>query len=402
MNTNNNNKPPKYNGIITGESESKPPTYDGNASKEECIPPMLDSNSTGKESKPNKGGKTFRNTVITVLVIFAITQLILFFFITSKSCTRTHKTSSGVVYSIPQSIDTIKNDTTSLPYRGYAAVIVPEMPISMDFCGEKVDFDRIDMAERLDRELTSTIYNHTQTSLIIKRANRFFPTLIKILSENDVPEDLVYLAVAESSLDVTAVSPAKAAGVWQLMPGTGKEYELEINEYVDERFNIENATVAACNYLKKAYSKYGNWAAACSSYNAGMGRVSSELERQQVDNAFDLRLVSETSRYIFRILAYKIFLSNPKQFGYRIDVNQLYQPIEYDVEEVNTTVDSWITWAKEHEITYAQLREANPWIRSDHLPNDSGKVYKVKVPKQDSLYRSKAGNKVFNHNWVVD
>ncbi len=421
MNSNDKNKPPKYKGNATGEAASQPPKFEGTPTAQAAAeppkfegtptaqpaaePPKLDSNITEAEGKPSKDGKTFRRIVITVLVVFAISQLILFFMMTSKSCTRTHETSSGVVYSIPQSIDTVKKvsaDTASLPYRGYAAVVLPEMPISMMFCGDTIDFDRIDMAERLDRELMTTIYNHTATSLIIKRANRYFPTLIKILSENDVPEDIVYLAVTESSLDATAVSPAKAAGMWQFMPDTGKEYGLEVNDYVDERFDVEKETVAACNYLKKAYAKYGDWASVCSSYNAGMNKISNELQKQQVDNSFDLRLVNETSRYVFRILAYKILLSNPKQFGYRLTATQLYQPIKYDVEEVNTTVDSWITWAREHDITYAQLREANPWIRSDHLPNEDGKVYNVKVPKHDSLYRSKAGNEVFNSKWVVD
>jgi hypothetical protein len=133
-----------------------------------------------------------------------------------------------------------------------------------------------------------------------------------------------------------------------------------------------------------------------------MAGIDSSLVRQKVNNVFDLRLNEETSRYYFRIIAYKIFLSDPKRFGYQIKENQLYQPIEYDIETVDTPVDSWVTWAQEHDITYAQLREANPWIRSTRLPNDSSKVYKVKIPKHDSLYRSTAGNEVFNRNWVVD
>jgi soluble lytic murein transglycosylase-like protein len=217
-----------------------------------------------------------------------------------------------------------------------------------------------------------------------------------------MPEDLIYLAVAESSLDINAVSPAKAAGIWQFMPATGKQYGLEVNDDVDERFDPEKETVAACKYLRGAYSRYGNWATVCASYNAGTGKISSELSSQRVNTSFDLRLVSETSRYVFRIMSYKIFLENPKRFGYRLHSNQLYQHIDYDVIEVDTPVSSWVSWAQDHGITYAQLRDANPWIRSTKLPNASGKVYKVKVPKQASLYRSKAGNKVYNDNWVVD
>ena len=285
---------------------------------------------------------------------------------------------------------------------GYIAVTCPDFPQSINFCGDKVDFDRIDMAERLDRELTGTIYGQTMSSLIIKRANRYFPRLIEILKQNRMPEDLIYLAVAESSLDINALSPAKAAGIWQFMAATGKQYGLEVNDDVDERYDPEKETVAACQYLRNAYSKYGNWATVCASYNAGTARISNELASQQVNTSFDLRLVSETSRYVFRIIALKIFLENPKRFGYRLRSNQLYQPIEYDEVRVNTPVANWTTWAREHGITYAQLRDANPWIRSNKLPNASGKVYRVKVPKRDSLYRSTAGNSVYNSNWVID
>lgn len=285
---------------------------------------------------------------------------------------------------------------------GFMTVSSPDVPESINFCGDHISFDRIDMAERLDRELTTTIYGQTMTSLIIKRANRFFPRLIEILKENNMPEDLVYLAVAESSLDPTALSPAKAAGIWQFMPATGKQYGLEVNDDVDERYDIEKETVAACKYLRNSYSKYHNWATVCASYNAGSGKISSELSSQQVNNSFDLRLVSETSRYVFRIIAYKIFLENPKRYGYRLHADQLYQPIECDIVEVSTPVGDWVSWAKSHGLTYAQLRDANQWIRSSKLPNASGKVYKVKVPRETSLYRSKAGNKVYNRNWVVD
>ena len=284
-----------------------------------------------------------------------------------------------------------------------ATVCAPDIPKYIKFCGDKINFDRIDMAERLDRELTVTVFSHTQTSLIIKRANRYFPKLIELIKENKMPEDLIYLAVAESAMDINAYSSAGAAGIWQFMPATAKQYGLEVNDDVDERYDPEKETVAACKYFRDAYSKYGNWATVCASYNAGMGKISNELQRQQVGSALDLRLVSETSRYVFRIIAYKIFLNNPKHFGYRIHSDQLYQPMEYKTITVNSTVDNWVTWARENGgITYAQLRDANPWIRSYKLPNSSGKVYKVRIPTHKSLFRSKAGKKVYNHNWVVD
>ena len=401
MNPNDKNKPP-----VAGSQPPpfQPPAASSNTVAQGNQSPVAENNITGDENnlpKP-KGGATFRNILIAVLAFFVIAQLIILILMAPKSCASSHDTTDDIAYSTPQKIETT-NERASSNFDGkLASVLAPEIPDSMKFCGENVAFDRIDMAERLDRELTGTIYGQTNSTFIIKRANRYFPILTKILKDNNVPEDLVYLAVAESSLNIKALSPAGAAGIWQFMPSSGRDYELEVNEFVDERYDIEKSTVAACKFLKKYYSKFGNWATVCSGYNVGMAGIDSSLVRQKVNNVFDLRLNEETSRYYFRIIAYKIFLSDPKRFGYQIKENQLYQPIEYDIETVDTPVDSWVTWAQGHDITYAQLREANPWIRSTRLPNDSGKVYKVKIPKHDSLYRSTAGNEVFNRNWVVD
>lgn len=284
--------------------------------------------------------------------------------------------------------------------RNFSIVLNPEVPKQITFANQKIDLDRIDMWERLDRELTSLTYTHGSTLLTLKRANRFFPILAPILKENGLPLDFLYLACTESMLDTRAYSPAKAAGLWQFIPATGKAYGLEINEYVDERLNIEKATIAACKYLKESYKKYGNWESVACAYNAGNGRITSELTKQQVTSSFDLHLVSETSRYMFRILAYKIILENPRNYGFFVTENQLYQPIECNIVEVNTPIADWPTWAKEHGITYAQLREQNPWIQAKYLHNRSGKVYKVKIPKKESLYRSSQKKNVYNTSWI--
>ncbi len=284
--------------------------------------------------------------------------------------------------------------------RAVSTVVNPDVPKSITFAGQKIDLDRIDMWERLDRELTALSYTHGSTLLTLKRANRFFPILAPILKENGLPLDFLYLACTESMLDTRAYSPAKAAGLWQFIPATGRSYGLEINDYVDERLNIEKATVAACKYLKESYTKYGNWESVACAYNAGNGRITSELSKQQVSSAFDLHLVSETSRYMFRILAYKMILENPRKYGFHITEDQLYQPVECDIIEVNTAVADWPTWAKQHGITFAQLREQNPWIQAKYLQNRSGKVYKVKVPKKESLYRSSQKKTVYNPAWV--
>ena len=254
----------------------------------------------------------------------------------------------------------------------YSTVVNPIIPKSVDFAGKKIDLDRIDMYERFDRELTSMIYTHGNTLLTIKRANRYFPMMAKILKANGIPSDMLYLACIESYLNPRAYSPAKAAGMWQFIPSAAKEYGLEINDEVDQRYDIGKATAAACKYLKRAYSKYGNWESAAASYNGGMGRISSELQKQGVSSAYDLYLTDETSRYMFRLLAMKAIMENPSEFGFKLPPSQLYQPIPVEIVEVNGPVDDWAIWAKKYGITYAQLREENPWIRAKKLTNKAG------------------------------
>ena len=290
--------------------------------------------------------------------------------------------------------------TSSAPV--FSVTASPDIPMTVNFAGETVSFDRLDMAERLDRELTGIIYGQTTTELCFKRANRFFPALAKILKEQGVPLDFLYLAVTESSMDYNAYSSAKAAGMWQLLAGTGRDYGLEVGDEVDERYDPEKSTVAACKYLKAAYKRYGHWPTVAASYNAGMQKISNELSKQQVDDSFDLYLVQETSRYVFRIIAYKLVMESPKRYGYRFSRKNLWQPVAYTTVDVTGSVASWVDWAKSKGITYAQLREANPWIRSTKLTNAGGKTYKVRIPKSSELYRSKRTFSVYNKDWVID
>ncbi|MDE6270670.1 MAG: lytic transglycosylase domain-containing protein, partial [Muribaculaceae bacterium] len=224
----------------------------------------------------------------------------------------------------------------------YTRVVSPTIPRTTTLCGQKVDLDRTDMYERFDRELTSMLYGHGNTMLTIKRANELFPVMAPILKANGVPLDMLYLACIESTLDPRAVSPAKAAGIWQFMPATAKQYGLEVSDEVDERFNIEKATAAACRYFKNSLSKYGgNWASVMASYNAGPARVTTELDKQQATDAYDLYLNPETSRYLFRVLAMKTIMENPGAYGYMLRRDQLYFPQEYKEEKVSGPVDDW-------------------------------------------------------------
>ena len=154
--------------------------------------------------------------------------------------------------------------------------------------------------------------------------------------------------------------------------------------------------------MKKALAKYGNWESVAASYNAGMARITKELDAQNSSSAYDLYLNDETSRYIFRLISMKIIMENPKAFGYKISKDQLYTPVRTTSVTVNTPVEDWSAWAVEHGINYLILRDFNPWIRAKSLPNKTGKSYTVKIPVADDLRRSTAKQHVYNPNWIVE
>ncbi|MCF0212916.1 MAG: lytic transglycosylase domain-containing protein [Muribaculaceae bacterium] len=263
----------------------------------------------------------------------------------------------------------------------FAPIANPNIPKSIKFAGDVVDLSSQDRRQRFDRELTSMIYTHGNTLLQMKRANAVFPVIKPILKRNGIPEDFVYLACIESYLNPRAVSSSKAAGVWQFMPTTAREYGLEVNDNVDERYDIELSTEAACKYLNNARSRFADWLTVGASYNAGMGRISKEVEAQGQKSALTLWLPDETMRYIFRLLAAKALMENAETFGYHLNKDQLYTPVDYRVIEVDTPIDDLAVWAIEHGTTYYDVRQHNPWIRSKSLPNKTGKIYKIRIPK---------------------
>ena len=240
------------------------------------------------------------------------------------------------------------------------------------------------------------------TMLLIKRANRYFPIIEPILKANGIPDDFKYLMVIESNLNNIARSPAGAAGLWQFMLATGREFGLEVNDNVDERYHIEKATVAACKYFKQAYAKYGDWMAVSAAYNAGQGRISSQLEKQLASHAMDLWLVEETSRYMFRLLAAKEIFNNPQRYGFLLKREHLYPPIPYKEVTVNTSIDDLNDYAKSQGITYAQLRDANPWLRDTSLKNKTGKTYILYIPTQEGMYYNPQKTVAYNKQWVID
>jgi len=275
------------------------------------------------------------------------------------------------------------------------------IPSQVYFCGEKIDLDRLDLRERFDREINTFTYLHSTTLLYLKRANRYFPIIEPILKKNDVPDDFKYLCLIESNLDIRALSPANAAGLWQFMESTGRDYGLVINSEVDERYNIEKATAAACQYFKDAYAKYGSWVNVAASYNAGMAKITAALNNQQVNSTLDLLLVTETSRYVFRIAAIKQVFENPYLYGFVLKKEDLYPTVSVQRVTVSETIDNLVAFSQQYDLNYMQLKEYNPWLRDNKLTVKTGQTYEIAIPKREDLYFNPNTIKVHDERWLM-
>ena len=276
----------------------------------------------------------------------------------------------------------------SVEFRERYAVFSLNVPKSLDFAREAVPLSCYDVKEGLDRELHINTYWQSQTIFLIKRANRYFPEIEKILSEEGVPSDFKYLAVAESGLTNT-ISPSNAVGFWQFLKNTGKEYGLEINDEVDERYNLEKSTRAACKFLKNAYNEFGSWTMAAAAYNMGRPGIEKQIESQNAKNYYDLYLNEETARYIFRIISIKIILENPETYGFHIATSDLYPPLKYTQVTIDSAIPNLSEFAKLYKTNYKILRMFNPWIRDFSLTNKAKACYTFKIPTEgfrESLY----------------
>ena len=258
----------------------------------------------------------------------------------------------------------------------------PRVPEKIVFAGDTIRFDRQDYYEKMDRELISFTYMHTNSTLMLKRAPRIFAIVEPILRREGLPADLKYLMAIESNLEPKALSGAGAAGLWQMMKSTAKEYGLEVSSEVDERYNIEKETVAACKYLKEAYSKYGDWMTVAASYNGGQNGISRRLESQKEDSAMNLWRVEETSRYMYRILAAKMLFEDPASFGF-VGVEPYPLMEGGKTVEVSGSIESLVDFANQNGISYATLKGANLWLRDSCLTNKAGKTYEILIPRAD-------------------
>ena len=263
----------------------------------------------------------------------------------------------------------------------FSKVVIPSVPTFLEFAGERVPLENFDTRESLQRELLVTSYMHSSTLRALLHTKRYFAIIEPILEANGVPNDFKYLAMAESGLNPDAVSAARAAGLWQIMAGTGRDYGLLVGSEVDERYDIEKSTEVACKYLLEAYEEFGSWTLAAAAYNLGKAGVRKRIDKQGVTNYYDAFMPEETLRYIFRILSFKLIVENPSFYGCLIQSRDYY-PVLYNYTEISID-DAQIDWSKvarENGTTYKMLRQLNHWIRDYEYSNTARRKLTVKIP----------------------
>jgi membrane-bound lytic murein transglycosylase D len=253
------------------------------------------------------------------------------------------------------------------------------VPDSLNFFGERVPLENFDVRESLDMEIQKIAYWHAEMILYMKRANRYFPVIEPILKQNNIPDDFKYVCITESGL-TNAVSPAKAEGFWQFVEGTAKQYKLEVNDEVDERYHLTKATQAACKFLKAKYSKFGSWTLTAASYNAGDSGIARFVNFQGEKSYYDLALYTETGRYVYRALAIKLIMQNPKDYGFSYTKNDLYPIIPTKPVEVDSAITNLAQFAKSQGTNYKMLKLFNPWLRDKKLSNKNKTKYIIDIP----------------------
>jgi membrane-bound lytic murein transglycosylase D len=301
-----------------------------------------------------------------------------------------------IIFSIAQSFKIVKNTPAENLVQSNDTLynIKPfRLPDNVSFAGEKMPLENFDTRESLEREILTSAYRHSSTILIIMRAHRYLPVIEKILKKNNIPDDFKYLVAAESEY-TNIISPAGATGFWQIMPETGKEEGMEINSIVDERYDVEKSTQFACEYFQKSYEKYGSWTLAAASYDGGRAGIDEQVEMQHQKNYYDLLLSEETARYIFRVVAYKLIITNPAYYGFRIPEKDLFPELKCFEVKVDTAVTDFSAFAQKYGTNYKMLKLLNPWLRKPYLTPKPNKEYTIRIPSEGmrNLEKAEAGN----------
>ena len=300
-------------------------------------------------------------------------------------------------YSVSDSIsDSDYEDYFNESYK----VLSVHIPKNLNFAGEKVPINNFIIREAMEKELIINTYWQSQSLLLHKRANRWFPLIEPILKQNGIPDDFKYIALIESQL-TNVVSDQGATGFWQLVEPTAKGYGLIINDEIDERYDVERSTQAACKYFNEAYKVFNNWTLVAASYNRGMNGIQAALDKQKVNNYYDLLLTEETARYIFRILAIKEIISRPKVYGFILRKKDLYPPLSTKKISIDSSITDLATFAINQKINYKILKTFNPWLRANTLTNPEKKKFIIEIPKGSiniyDLEGNYEGSNLLNH-----
>jgi membrane-bound lytic murein transglycosylase D len=306
----------------------------------------------------------------------------------------------GISLFILQSHSDTEEKKNLAEFQEYYRVYSLASPKFIEFAGTKIPLTEFDVLERYDKEILTNIYWQSQTLLMIKRANRFLPTIEKILQEQGIPSDFKYVALAESGLQ-NVVSPAGAAGFWQFMDKTGKRYGLEISDEVDERYHLEKATYAACLYFKEAYAQLKDWSLVAASYNMGIVGVKKQMRAQNIYTYYDLYLNVETARYLFRIIAIKDICENPTRFGFNVNVSDMYSSVPTVKVKVDLSITNLAQWSIDNACNYKLLKLLNPWLRKPFVNVPLGKTYYISLPK-DRIMSSNLASKVKRDTLLFD
>jgi len=262
----------------------------------------------------------------------------------------------------------------------YAFISQLKVPEKLEFCGERVPLEIPEVKERAEREFYLLLQTPGQIILYIKRSGKYFPIFEKYLKEQNLPDDIKYLSVAESALYM-ARSPKDAVGLWQFIPSTAKKFGLLIDDYVDERKHPEKSTEVALKYLNQGFKAHQSWTLAAAGYNMGQEGVANSLDFQTKNNFYDLFLNDETSRYILRIILIKELMSNASKYGFKISSNDIYKPDSYKLIDEKDAIPNLAEWAKSHNASYKDIKLLNPWILQKSLPlPHKGKSWCIAVP----------------------
>ncbi len=253
------------------------------------------------------------------------------------------------------------------------------LPTPLTFCGEKVPIEIQNIRERLEKELLLSLWDRPQVILWLKRSSRYLPIIEKMLKENKLPEDLKYVAIAESALRPHVSSNRGAIGFWQFMRQTGIRYGLTINGYIDERRNLLASTQAAIRYFEELYQKFGSWTLAAAAYNMGDEGLMAEILEQETDTYYHLYLPIETQRFVFRVISAKLIFSNPEKYGFFLSEEDYYPPLEFDRIHLNCLQDIPIRIvARAAKTHFKVIKDLNPEIRGHYITKGG---HQILIPK---------------------